>query len=138
MLYISTIANVVTIKGMLHATDLIPSKTAMDDNIGNNMRYFFHWGTYTAKDSMNILPEGNTHVKLSRFFIFSTFYSSTIYFLINFMWNCFMHKSVIRLIIYFCGSCVIFYAKKKKKNNNHKWKNQNYFLCEFFVRVAHF
>lgn len=99
---------------MLHATDLIPSKTAMDDNIGNNTRYFFHWGTYTAKDSMNILPEGNTHVKLSRFFIFSIFYSSTIYFLINFMWNCFMHKSVIRLIIYFCGSCVIFYAKKKK------------------------
>lgn len=98
---------------MLHATDLIPSKTAMDDNIGNNTRYFFHWGTYTAKDSMNILPEGNTHVKLSRFFIFSIFYSSTIYFLINFMWNCFMHKSVIRLIIFFCGSCVIFYAKKK-------------------------
>lgn len=35
-----------------------------------------------------------------------------------------MYKSVIRLIIYFCGLGVIFYVEKKI---NYKLKNLNYF-----------
>lgn len=83
--------------------------------IGNITRHCFHWGTYNSKGSMKILPEENTHVKLRRFHVKYFFIPQLWYFLMKFMWNCFMQKNVIRLIIYFCGLYVMFYGEKKLK-----------------------